>query len=320
MLPCSALIGYPIVAHLDWQWTEWIYLCYSVPIVVPGLLFMRETKLSALQKAAEAAAVPATAKARHALHPRTVGHQLVVIVRAVPNFLRRAILRPLQMLFTELIVSLVCLYAGFSFALVYALVACLGEIYQMTYGFTTTQQGLAFIPLLLGVIAGPATLIITQKAKELKAAKQPAADPSVPKEKPPPEASLQSAMVGGVILPAGLIWMAWTLQPGIHWICPMVASVFITWGARMVYVSNSAYMTDVYGPVYGASAQAASSITRYLLAAAIPLFILQMYEGLGVNWATSVLALAAALMMPIPFLFYYWGARLRARCKFQTER
>lgn len=276
---------------------------------------MRETKLSALERAA---ATDTKAQALSWLNPHKVAHQAVVIMKAVPNFLRRAILRPLQMLLTELIVALVCLYAGFSFALVYALVVVLGDIYGTVYGFTTVQQGLAFIPLLVGVIAGPVTLIAVQKFKQ---AKQNKADGSRPAttEKPPPEASLQGAMVGGVILPAGLIWMAWTLQPQIHWLVPMFASVFITWGARMVYVSNSAYMTDVYGPVYGASAQAASSITRYSLAAGIPLFILQMYEGLGVNWATSLLALCAALMMPIPFCFFYWGAQLRARCKFQTE-
>jgi hypothetical protein len=276
---------------------------------------MRETKLSALEKASR---VSRKAQALSALYPQNIARQAVIIVEAVPDFLRRAIARPLQMLFTELIVALVCLYAGFSFALVYALVVVLGDIYATVYEFDTISQGLAFVPLLVGVIAGPITLIIVQKLKEAKLKKAGPAHPTTT-EKPPPEASLQGAMIGGIILPAGLIWMAWTLQPQIHWICPMIASVFITWGARMVYVSNSAYMTDVYGPVYGASAQAASSITRYSLAAAIPLFILQMYEGLGVNWATSLLALCAALMMPIPFYFFFWGARLRARCKFQTE-
>lgn len=55
------------------------------------------------------------------------------------------------------------------------------------------------------------------------------------------------------------------------------------------------------------------------MAAGIPLFILQMYEGLGTGWATSVLGLCALVMMPIPFAFSRWGAVLRERGKMECE-
>lgn len=87
----------------------------------------------------------------------------------------------------------------------------------------------------------------------------------------------------------------------------------------MIYVSFSAYLTDTYGPKYSASVQSASGITRYLFAIAVPLFISQMYEGLETGWATSVLALCALLMTPIPFVFYVTGTQLRQRCRFERE-
>jgi len=241
----------------------------------------------------------------------------------IPTFLRSSLLRPLEMLFTELIVGLVCLYAGFNFGLIYAFVIVMPDIFAQTYQFSLTQQGLSFLGLIAGWLIGPASLIIDDKiVRRRRARQQPG--PNLEKgpdltSKPAPEARLHGAMVGGVLLPAGLLWFAWTAQPGISYLSPILASILITWGTLMVYVSTSAYVIDVYGLRYGASANGASSITRYTLATAIPLFILQQYDGLGTAWGTSLLALCALILMPIPFLFFRWGPTLWARCKFKTE-
>jgi MFS transporter, DHA1 family, multidrug resistance protein len=37
---------------------------------------------------------------------------------------------------------------------------------------------------------------------------------------------------------------------------------------------------------------------------------------LGVNWAGTLLGCVAAIMIPIPVLFYLYGKRLRERSKF----
>ena len=55
--------------------------------------------------------------------------------------------------------------------------------------------------------------------------------------------------------------------------------------------------------LYAASAMATNSLTRSVLSCIFPLFGLQMYKGLGIQWATTLLALFACLMIPIPFLF-----------------
>lgn len=48
----------------------------------------------------------------------------------------------------------------------------------------------------------------------------------------------------------------------------------------------------------------------------LQLFATPMFENLGIPWASSVLGFIAAAMIPIPFLFYFFGARIRARSKY----
>jgi hypothetical protein len=76
------------------------------------------------------------------------------------------------------------------------------------------------------------------------------------------------------------------------------------------------YLMDFYGPRYGASAMAANNLLRYLIGAAFPLFAVQMYKGLGIGWATSLLGFVQLALTPIPWLFYRYGPRLRERTKY----
>lgn len=72
------------------------------------------------------------------------------------------------------------------------------------------------------------------------------------------------------------------------------------------------YMTDSYG-FYAASAVSALSTARTFTAAVFPLFMTQMYEGLGNNVATSVLAAVATLFCFTWVVFLRYGRGLRER-------
>lgn len=52
------------------------------------------------------------------------------------------------------------------------------------------------------------------------------------------------------------------------------------------------------------------------LAAAFPLFATQMFKNLGVEWATTLLALLAVLLAPAPILFFRYGEAIRAKSSF----
>lgn len=67
---------------------------------------------------------------------------------------------------------------------------------------------------------------------------------------------------------------------------------------------------------YANSALAANIFLRSTIGAAFPLFATYMYDGLGVNWATSVLGFVAVGLAPIPVIFFIWGAKIRKSSRF----
>ena len=48
----------------------------------------------------------------------------------------------------------------------------------------------------------------------------------------------------------------------------------------------------------------------------VALFATQLFHNLGVQWAGSLLGFFAVAFMPIPFLFYIYGERLRKMSRY----
>ena len=67
--------------------------------------------------------------------------------------------------------------------------------------------------------------------------------------------------------------------------------------------------------MYAASAVAGNTALRSLFAGVFPLFATPMFDALGIDWASSLIGFVAVAMIPIPFLFFFFGARIRAAGK-----
>jgi hypothetical protein len=113
-------------------------------------------------------------------------------------------------------------------------------------------------------------------------------------------------------MPAGLFIYGWTVQAQTHFMVPIVATGLIGFGLLMTFMPASTYLVDVF-TVHAASAMAASTVLRSLLAALIPLSSQQMYAKTGYGWGNSLLGFVACLLIPIPFLFIKYGEGIRAR-------
>jgi DHA1 family multidrug resistance protein-like MFS transporter len=72
------------------------------------------------------------------------------------------------------------------------------------------------------------------------------------------------------------------------------------------------YLVDAY-LMFAASAIAANTFLRSLCGAAFPLFARQMFEGMGIQWASTMLGIIAALLIPVPVWFYLKGAKIREK-------
>ena len=125
-------------------------------------------------------------------------------------------------------------------------------------------------------------------------------------------------MGGSFAFSAGMFIFGWTSFPHIHWIAPCIGLVLMGIGFFTIFQSALNYLIDTFQR-YSASAIAANTFLRSLFAAVFPLFVHPMFRNLGVPWASSLLGFISVAMIPIPFLFYIYGPRIRKRGKFTAE-
>ena len=223
---------------------------------------------------------------------------------------RTTLLRPWILLFREPIVLLTSIYIAIVYGTLYLLFAAFPIVFQLNRGWSAGISGLAFVGVAVGMVFAVAYAALDNR----RYARVAAAHAGVA----PPEARLPLAVVGSVLLPVGLFWFAWTNGPDVHWIVPIVASAFFAAGLVAVFLSLLTYLIDSY-TVFAASVLAANSVLRSLFGAAFPLFTTDMYRDLGIHWASSVPAFLAVACVPCPLLFYWYGARIRRRCKYAAE-
>lgn len=106
--------------------------------------------------------------------------------------------------------------------------------------------------------------------------------------------------------------IGWTSSPSIHWIVPCIGIALFGWGFFSIFQSALLYLLDTF-QMFAASAVAGNTFLRCIVAAALPLVITPMYDNLGVGPGESIFAGIACLLMPVPWFFYFYGERIRAR-------
>ena len=300
------LIGGFAVANKDWRWTAWVIL-FVAAAFHPPVLYLRESyKTIILQRRAKKLGVEGPSGPQRS------------VAETMKQFATVTILRPLHMLLTEPLVGFICLYTSFQFCILFTFVVASPWVFEHYYNFSVEAQSLTFLGLVGGCLVAPCVLISVDvflyqpRLTQLRSGPEPGAQ----YRNLPPEDRLFTALYGSLLLPIGLFWFSWTAGRS-AWISPVIAQGVTMLGSILIYVPCNFYMLDVYGSKYGASSSGASSLSRYTLSAAFPLFVTQMYEKLGVSWATSILGFIALLMAPIPWLFYYKGPSLRARSAYE---
>lgn len=230
----------------------------------------------------------------------------------VKLFVTVALIRPIHMLFTEPIVAFICLYVACEFATLFCFFASVPFVFTGIYHFGPEDVGLVYISIIVGCLIGFVTIVICDVYFYR---------PQVARHSPhlvPPEYRLFPAMIGSVLAPVGIFWFGWTARPGVSWASPVVAIMPFAWGNICLFVSTTQYLVDTFHGTTVASAMSANSLARYGLAGAFPLFTVQMYQNLGVGWATSLLGFIAVALLPVPWSLFKFGKAIRARSRYET--
>jgi len=310
------LIGGFASAPLGWRWTIWpllalsgfsfIFLCFTLPETSSLTILARRaarlrriTGLSFDELHSEA----------EMMEKNMTGKEMALMT----------LVRPWLLMFTEPIVFLLNMHIGFVYALLYTWFEAFPLVFVDIHGFNNGQLGLAFMGIFVGAILTYFGYVIY-----LKKALEPLFDKK--HGMIDPEDRLPAGMVGAIFIPICLFSFGWTSTPSIHWIVPIIMSSFFSVGAFLLFSSVLNFLGDAY-PQYAASVLAGNDTFRSCLGGAFPLFARPMFVNLQkngprafpVSWGCTLLGCIGLAMVPLPFIFYVYGARIRKYSKYATS-
>jgi multidrug resistance protein len=296
--------GFLTDSYLGWRWTAWITLIASGSFGTIAWFIVPETYHPVLLQRRAARLRRETGN--EALHAFLDNHK-----PTLSDIVRKYFFRPVQMLFLEPILILITLYLALVYGILYLFFEAYPVSFQEVRGWTNGGvAGLPFLGIMIGVLCGVALIIWQTKTRfARKLAKH---------GRVVPEERLIPMMIASVLLPAGLFWFGWTSDKNIHWAPQVISGIPIGMGILVIFMQGLNYIIDVY-LMFANSAIAANTLVRSSLGGSFPLFAMQMYHKLGVDWASSLLGFLTVAMIPIPILFFIYGKKIRAMSKFSPK-
>jgi MFS family permease len=165
-----------------WRFTQWVILMVGAPIWI-GVILTNETSKAQILKPVKEA------------RPWSTAH----VAARIKHHVWGGLLRPVKMLFTEVIVFSLTLYTAYAYAMVFSFFDSYPYILTVDYGFDSRQVGLSFLSVIIGYLLATFLFGIFEKTLYAKAR-------SAANGLPAPEHRLYSALVGSFFLPIGLFW------------------------------------------------------------------------------------------------------------------
>jgi hypothetical protein len=148
--------------------------------------------------------------------------------------------RPILLFFLEPMVFNLCLYAAILLGTLYLFFGAFPLVFATNYGFNLWQGGLTFFGIIVGILIGAAMDPLWRRNyRRLVRIREGETGEEGGSE---PEFRLPQAIFGAVLVPMGIFWFAWTCYPDIHWIVPVIGSVFFGMGSVSHLLSPSAYL------------------------------------------------------------------------------
>ncbi|SGZ57529.1 CIC11C00000001687 [Sungouiella intermedia] len=285
-----------------WRWIYWAFLIIAGFFYILLMVFVPETHHTTILKRR-------AKKLRKITGDETYRSIAELKERTLGQIAKDSFLRPFLLL-SELIIFLITIYMSVVYGLLYMFFFAYPVIYMEGRGWSASKTGIMFIPIGVGVLVSSVCAPWINKDYNKRA--QAYRDRG---ELPPPELRLLPMMVGCWFVPAGLFAYAWSSFTHLSWAGPCFSGFACGFGFLSLYNPANNYIVDSYQH-YAASGLAAKTFVRSVWGAAVPLFTIQMYHRLGDQWATSLMAFISLACCLIPYLFYFYGARIRAFSKY----
>lgn len=155
---------------------------------------------------------------------------LAGVKRKPSEVFARSIIRPIRLLFLSPIVGSFSIYQGIAYGFMYLLFTTFPLVFRIQYGFSTGTIGLTYLGMgvgsLIGLVWGG---IWSDHLYKTKAAKN----------QWRAEYRLLPVLPGCIFVPIGLFWYGWAAQAKLHWMVPIVGTMFMGIGTNMLMVRSN---------------------------------------------------------------------------------
>ena len=284
-----------------WRWVFWVIAIAGGVACTFSITFMRETYEPVLLQ-----------RRVNKLKKETGNENLRSKLDSglpVREYFTRALIRPTKMLLFSPIVLSLSIYMAVVYGYLYLLFTTLTLVFERDYGFSQGNVGLTFLGIGIGSLLGLAIFgaLSDRIVKRMSA-----------QGEMKPEYRLPPLIPGSFIIPIGLFWYGWSAEAHLHWIMPIIGTMFVGLGLLATFMPIQTYLVDAF-TVHAASAIAANTVLRSLVGAFLPLAGPAMYSALGLGWGNSLLAFIALAMTPISWIFFKYGERIRKNPRFQVN-
>ncbi|KAG6361439.1 hypothetical protein INS49_009666 [Diaporthe citri] len=286
-LAVGPMIGGPLVDAYGWRSTVYFTAAAGGILTVASLLLLRETNPKVI-----------LGRIAHDMRKITKDKRYIsklADANTVPLYkmVARALRRPLLLLFTNPVVSLLSMYLAMVSGYIFIFLATLPTVFKEKYAFSTSAVGLVYTGLMAGFAAGVAlsATVMDNVAMRLS-----------DKSGHRPENRLVPIVYASPLIPAGLLLYGWSLQAGLHFAVPIVGSALVGAGMVLTLLPLNTYLVDAFTAV-ASSAIAASTLLRYVLGAFLPLVGTSLNDSLGLGLANTLLAGISCVLIPAPLLF-----------------
>lgn len=228
--------GFITMSYLGWRWTEYITAIMAFFFSTLGFLIIPETfEPVLLERRAK--------KLRRKTKIWGIHAKIEENPASLKSIAEKYLVRPFLMLFLEPILLLITLYMvghpfipevkyslsqGFIYGFLYLCFMAYPVAFQELRGWNLGVGALPFIAILIGVLAACLFIIIFTKTRFKNVMER--------EGRVVPEERLIPMMVGGVLLPGGMFWFAWTSSPHITWVPEVISGGFLGAGILLIFL------------------------------------------------------------------------------------
>lgn len=121
-----------------------------------------------------------------------------------------------------------CIFSAILLGILYLFFGAFPLVFSRSHGFNLWQVGLTFLGMGVGLVIGVLTDPVWHRIRgnltrglEAETGVEGASEP---------EFRLPPAILGSVLVPAGIFMFGWTTYPSVHWIVPIIGSAIFGTG------------------------------------------------------------------------------------------